>query len=304
MENLRSRVSIWLVNALLNYGKLTFKEINELWKNNEELSEGVEMSRMKLNRLVNTALDMLGIVIECDRRDGYRYYIAANDNVKAAEWLISSHAISQVVTESVHLRDRILLEEIPSGQYHLSSIITAMDKGKALEMVYKKFADSESVTCFIEPYCIKLSQQRWYLLARKDHREYLQVFALDRIQQLRILNDQNFAPPADFSPKEYFADYFGVHTGSKEGPTLIRLYADDFWSKYLRTLPLHATQKEVNQHAYKSGAVFEYLMAATPDLINQLLSYGPGVEVLEPRSLRDRLRDNVRKMDELYKENV
>lgn len=65
---------IWLIETINRYGKITFAELNELWKRKEE-SAGVEFSRTTFNRHRDTILDMFGLIIECDRRDGYRYYI-------------------------------------------------------------------------------------------------------------------------------------------------------------------------------------------------------------------------------------
>lgn len=298
MENIRSKQSIWLVNLLLNYRYLTLKEIDEHWRLAVDLSGGLPMTRLKMHRAVSAALDNLGVVIECDRRNNYRYHIVANENSQVAEWLISSHVVNEVITRSTHLRNRILLEEIPSGQFHLSSILSAMDSGLAFEMVYQKFVDTAPVTCFIEPYCVKLSHQRWYLLGRKDHRDYLQVFSLDRIQQIRVLSDAPFSPPADFSGSEYFSYYFGVHTGSNLQPSLVRIRTDVFWRNYLRTLPLHSSQREVE--ITDNGSVFEFVLAITPDLVNHLLTYRESIEVLEPESLREQLRDVIARMYSLY----
>lgn len=298
MINSVSRTSIWLVNVLLNYERLSLAEISALWAGNTELSNGEPFHRIRLQRAIASTLDMFGIVIECDRRDGYRYYIVANENQKAAEWLISSHAVNKAISESRQMGGRILLEEIPAGQYHLSTIVEAMVHNQVLEMKYRKFADSEPYTSLVEPYSVKLSHQRWYLLGRKDHRPHLQIFALDRIQQLRILPHEEFQMPADFCPAEYFEHYFGVHTGGGLAPSSIRIRANSFWSNYLRTLPIHRSQRVVE--TTPDGCIFEFVMASTPDLLNHLLSYGPGIEVLEPSSLRDLLRDNVRQMSLLY----
>ena len=157
------------------------------------------MGGNQLNRAISSALDVLGVSIECDVKDRYRYYISGDNSLKATELMLSSFSINQLMTEGGNLRERILLEEVPSGQFFLPTIIEAMSKGKAMELDYKKFSDSEPYTCFIEPYCVKLSQQRWYLLARKNHSSHLQLFALDRMQQLRILEDVDFQIPEYFS---------------------------------------------------------------------------------------------------------
>jgi len=282
----------------MNYKKLNREELNKLWKHNTELSGGEELTRNQLTRAISSALDVLSVSIECDVKDSYRYYISGNDSLKATEWLMSSFSINQIVAEKSNLRERILLEEIPSGQFFLSTIVEAMSKGKAMELDYKKFADSEPYTCFIEPYCIKLSQQRWYLLACKDHRSHLQVFALDRMQQLRILENVDFQVPDHFDPQEYFAHYFGVYTGGGSKVEDIRIKVDLFWRDYFRTLPLHSSQSEVETHADYS--IFKYDLVITPDLINKLLDHGASIEVLAPQSLRDQMYDIASRMKSLY----
>lgn len=300
MENKRSRAGLWLVSTLVNYQKLSLKELSELWKQQVRLSVGMPLTRLQLNRAIDAAFSDLGVVIECDRRDGYRYHVVASENQKAVEWLVSSQAINKGLQNSEKVRDRILLEEIPSGQLHLTTIIEAMTHEKALEMTYQKFADSEPYTCYVEPYCVKLANQRWYLLGRKDHRDHLQVFALDRIKQLRVLFDHDFVLSREFAPRQYFEHALGVYAGPAIKPENIRLRTDSFWTNYLGTLPLHRSQQLIEQH--QDYSIFGYFMGVTPDLVNRLLSFGDGVEVLEPQSLRQQMREVVAHMYEHYKE--
>lgn len=297
MENQRIRISLWVVNRLLNYHKLSLEELSELWIHNSD-SDGTPLSRSQMRHAIAAALDSFGIVIECDRSDRFRYFIAAKKNLRATEWLISSQAVNRVLSEDDSVRSQILLEEIPSGQFHLSSIIDAMSKRCALEMDYQKFSDSRPYTCYIEPYCVKLSHQRWYLLARKDHRDHLQVFSLDRILQLRLLFDQPFSPPEDFSPHNYFKDFFGVFAGSEISACDIIIKANKFQASYLRTLPIHASQVEMEKS--EGGSLFYFHVAPTPDFINELLSYGSNIEVLKPESLRNRMAEEVARMNEMY----
>lgn len=63
---------IWLIETINRYGKITFAELNELWKRRPEAT-GAEFSRTSFNRHRDAILDMFGIIIECDRHDGYRY---------------------------------------------------------------------------------------------------------------------------------------------------------------------------------------------------------------------------------------
>lgn len=299
MENLRFQHSIWLVNQLFNYKKLTLDEIKELWLRNIDLSRGVEFTRNQMRRAIISAREHLGIYIICDRKD-YSYSIELNRNNKAAELLLSSQAINQVFSHanSDQLRDRILLDGLPSGHFHLASILEAMTQGCALELIYQKFVDAESYTCFIEPYCVKLHEQRWYLLARKDHRDHLQVFALDRIQRINILYEVPFTLDPQFDPQAYFAYALGVYAGPELVAEKVLLKVAPFWHKYLVTLPLHSSQRVIDQRSDYS--LFAYQLAITPDLINKIVSFGPNLEVLKPDSLRQQVADTIARMHALY----
>jgi len=301
MAKERYQIVMWVINTLMNYKKLSLEELNRLWISNYDLSGGEEMTRHQLRRSIATASAVYGIIIECDLCDCYRYYIVANKYAKSAEWAISSRMVNQMLTDESHasVRDRILLDGIPSGQYHLSSILDAMSKNVALQMVYQKFADSQPYSCYVEPYCVKFHEQRWYLLGRKDHRSNLQTFALDRIHQIDVLFNQKFEVPEWFNAEAYFAHAFGVFAGPDCPVEDIQIRVSPFWRQYLITLPLHTSQKEIVQN--NEYSIFSYRLGITPDLINHLISFGPNLEVLAPDSLRTKMKENISKMSEIYK---
>lgn len=66
---------IWVINTILNNGKITLKELNEKWKANVDLSGGLDLPRQTFDRWKGSILDLFGIIIECERRGGYKYYI-------------------------------------------------------------------------------------------------------------------------------------------------------------------------------------------------------------------------------------
>lgn len=68
--------------------------------------------------------------------------------------------------------------------------------------------------------------------------------------------------------------------------------------QYVRALPLHHTQREVETGEWYS--IFEYRMKPTFDLRQELLSRGDAVEVLSPRSLRDEMQSEIKRLQSLY----
>lgn len=99
---------IWLIETINRYGKITFAELNELRKR-KEVSGGVELSRTTFNRHRDAILDMFGVIIEYDRKDGYRYYIENKDVLEESSvqnWLFSTLCVSNMLDENVALHSR------------------------------------------------------------------------------------------------------------------------------------------------------------------------------------------------------
>jgi predicted DNA-binding transcriptional regulator YafY len=69
--------------------------------------------------------------------------------------------------------------------------------------------------------------------------------------------------------------------------------------KFFRTLPLHHSQEEIETtDAY---SVFQYYLVPTFELTKEILSNTPYIEVLLPQSLREEIKEKVKKMGERYK---
>ena len=272
---------IWIINTLRQYKKLSLEELNNLWQN-DDVNGGAPLSRTTFNRHKDSILDMFGIIIECTTFPGYKYYIAnpevlGDDSIEG--WLFSTLTVSTVLSDSVSLRERILLENVPAGEEFLQTIIQALKANRKLLITYQRFGqDSYEKTIF--PYALKLFHQRWYLLAFTG-RHYA-TYSLDRMLAVS-LTEETFERPDDFSPEAYFSEYYGILTDDTPmAHVVIRTYGST--PNYLRTLPLHASQKELQ--ITEEYTDFSLDIRPTADFINTLLSHSDGLEVLEPADLR------------------
>ena len=281
---------IWLVNTLRQYKRLSLEEISDLWVKDQVIG-GSPLTRASFIRHKDAILNMFGIIIECDLDRGYKYYIAnpeVLDDESIERWMLSTLTVSTVLSDSVSLRERILLENVPAGEEYLQTIIQAIKTNRRLLITYQRFGN-ESYEKTISPYALKLFHQRWYLLAFTG-RHYA-TYSLDRMLAVS-LTDETFEMPADFSPQDYFSEYFGVLTD--ETPlehVVIRAYGRT--PDYLRTLPLHATQRELSQTDEYTD--FSIDIRPTPDFIGQLLNHADGLEVLEPADFRLKIREIIEK---------
>lgn len=299
----------WLLDTIYRAGKISLDDINRRWLATE-MSEGLTMPRSTFNHHRNAIEEMFGIYIECDRRDGYRYYIGNPEDLQSANiqhWLVNSLSASTLLAESRDLKDQILLEDIPSGQQFLETILVAIRHKQMLRINYQRFGMPDSVKD-VEPYCVKLHHQRWYVLVHQPSSQYtgLTVYALDRILQLEILQDSHYSIPADFDAKLFFENYFGVYVDPSIPTQRVVLRAYGKQPDYFRTLPLHPTQKELATvtDVPEPYTDFEYRIALTYDFISELLSKNSWVEVMEPASLRERIVGEIEGMRRRYEEKL
>lgn len=290
---------IWLVDTIYRAGRITFEEINERWMKTE-MSGGEDIPLRTFHNHRKAIEEMFDINIECDKRDGYRYFVEnAEDMQKGGvrNWLLNTFAVNNLINESHHLKRRILFEEIPSGRKYLTPIIEAMRDNAVMEMTYQGFWHAEPYAFEVEPYCVKVFRQRWYMVGRSVSDGKIRIYSLDRICDLQE-TDKKFDYPKDFEPQDYFAASFGIIVDESYDVETVRIAVYGGKCKYLRALPLHSSQQEVETG--KDGSVFEYRLRPTYDFRQELLSCGDEVEVLEPQWFREEMRRIVERMGEYY----
>lgn len=69
---------VWVIKTLHKAGRggITLADLNEKWRNHEDLSRGEELPRQTFNRWKNELEEVFGVIIECERKGGYHYHIA------------------------------------------------------------------------------------------------------------------------------------------------------------------------------------------------------------------------------------
>ena len=280
------RQYIWIINTLKAHRGLTFEEIKEKWED-DAVTEGNPLARATFNRHRDAILDMFGIIIDCDRST-FRYSISnpsALSDGSMEHWLFSTLTVHGVLADSAAVKDRMVLENVPAGLEYLSTIIQAIKTNHRLRLGYQKF-DTEAYVKTVCPYALKLFHQRWYLLAMKDDGE-MRIYALDRVLSV-TLTEESFKMSKRFSPQDYFSEYYGVLTiDIPLAHVVVRAYGKT--PNYLRTLPLHHSQRELA--STPDYADFSFDLRPTTDFLGQLMTYSSGIEVLEPQEVREKMRD-------------
>ena len=291
---------VWLVDLIYRLGNVSFEEIKERWRCSSLNEEEKELPLRTFHNHRDTIQDMFDINIECDKRNGYKYYIENIEDMERGgvrSWLLNTFAINNLINESHKLKQRILFEEIPSGREYLTPIIEAMRDNYSVEITYQSYWQDKPNTFEIEPYCVKIFKQRWYVIANSPYYQSIRIYSLDRISELRT-TDITFDYPKNFSPQDFFSENFGIIVDDNCKTEKITVKVSNSESKYIRALPLHHSQKEIETTAEYS--VFQYKLRPTYDFMQELLLHGYNIEVIEPESLRKSISDIVENMNGIY----
>ena len=281
---------VWFVTTIYNRGPISLEEIQHRFESH--FGRGEELSERQFHRYTDAVEELFDIEIKYSRT--HRGYVIADregiDNMAMRKWLLQTFSVNTLLGETPELKKRVLLENVPSGQQYLTPIFEAMRENRVLTMTYHSFGRSEATTFDVEPWCVKLFDQRWYMLGKSDK---MRIHSLDRIKALEP-TERKFKLPKKFDAAKFFEDYYGIIIGDEDfevEPVALKV---DWWqSKYLRTLPLHNSQVEVERN--EEFSIFEYRLCPTFDFQQKLLSMGDSVGVLAPVLLKDILRKKAEK---------
>ena len=136
------------------------------------------------------------------------------------------------------------------------------------------------------------------MLAFCPYYNKMMTYALDRIIGIWKLDGETFEMSNGFDSEEYFANYYGIISDTGTDLYTVKLKLSKKQANYLRSLPLHKTQKEVERTDEYS--IFTLQLCPVLDFQQEILSMGEEVEVLEPIWLRKEIAGKVKKTWNIY----
>ncbi len=292
---------VWLVETIYKAKRISFEDICQHWLDSD-MSEGKPMSIRTFHKWRIAIEEMFGLIIENEHNGQYRYYIQNEEELKNGSmrsWLFNTLKVSNLMLDCVCIKDKVLFEEFPDDEQYLPVVLEALKKNMVLEMTYQSFSRDKAYTFEVEPYCLKVFKQRWYLLGRSPYTNQILIYALDRVRWLWV-TDKSFKYPKDFVPEEFFEDCYGIIADRKIDVETVKMKVLTKQANYLRSLPLHHTQKEIEKTDEYS--IFTVHLRPTFDFRQEILSQGADIEVLSPKWFRDEIAKISKQMCNIYQE--
>ncbi|HPD96603.1 MAG: WYL domain-containing protein [Bacteroidales bacterium] len=286
-----------IIKKLRNSYKATFDEINDYIEQEFELMDTPKnISRRTFQRDISEIRTIFNIDIKCN---GYnQYYIAEDEHSGFNNRMIEAFDVFNSLSMGQHFAPYVLVEKHCSiGTEYIYGILYAIKNNFVLKFNYHKFYENFSTSREVSPYSLKEYKGRWYVLSKDFKDEKIKSFALDRMKNFEVTK-RKFAFPSDFNPNNFFENCFGIIKPDNAKPSEIILSFDPFQGKYIKSYPLHESQKTLldNEEELRIS-IYTY---ETHDLVMELLSFGAEVQVLQPQSLINKISEVVKELNTYY----
>lgn len=217
----------------------------------------------------------------------YKEYPIFTEISKAVKKVIVNSNIPQQILELFD-KETLLETEKHSFIYgieFITEILNAIQSRKIIEIEYTKF-NTESKKYKIKPLLLKEDKQMWYVIGINIGRENHITLALDRINSITITKDS--FDPVIFNTEEYFKYSFGI-TVSEEDPVEVIILFEPQQGNYLKTLPIHPTQKIIKETSKEF--IISVQVQPSYEFYSKIKSYGEQAVIISPPYIRDYILD-------------
>jgi predicted DNA-binding transcriptional regulator YafY len=230
---------------------------------------------------------------------GFSFYFIEEDfepeiNDRILEAFDMYHALKTQEKLSPHIH---LEKRRPQGTEHLYGLLHAIRNRQHITFNYQKYYKDHPENRTVAPMALKEFKNRWYLFAQDTYDENIKCYALDRLSELEILKT-SFVVDEYLDINEYLKYCFGIITPNAEKTDEVILSFDPLQGKYIKSLPLHHSQKILVDNDDELRVSLQLYI--TYDLIMELLSFGSTMRVIAPQTLVDQLKETYEKALENY----
>ena len=284
---------IWLIDTIYKADKegITYENIVQKWKESD-LSAGRPYPLRTFHNHRKEIKSVFNVTIRC-RKNNNRYYIADTEgNNNVLRKILELIAVNQMLDRRRELAAHLTMELHPGGECYLAQIMDAIAKNCVLQLEYKPYwSDKMQKYSSFAPYALKEFKGSWYLLGQRGSRK-LEIIDLKHVISLNVLTD-TFVMPASAEILKLLNEHFGTVIEDVETEEIM-VKVEAQVSAYLRSVPLHASQREIERK--RNYSVFYFCLKPNSDFRRELLSFGSSVEVVAPQHLRSEISQDAKKI--------
>ena len=288
-----------IINKVRKY-PCTFKEVISFLEEQSDM-QGIDLTISK--RTFQRDLEDIRTIFNIDIQFDYSrkvYYIVEegvpeyNDRILEAFDTFNALNITDRISNFINFENRR-----PKGTENLYGLVHAIKNKFKISYTYYKFWNETPTERIVEPFALKEFKNRWYLIAKDDKDERIKIFALDRLSDLNI-SSRHFKNDDTYNVENHFKYCFGIitHDDLTDEPEEIILSLKPFQGKYIKSLPLHSTQKVLIDNDKELR--ISLMLHITFDFVMELISLAENLTVIQPESLKKEIKNKLTKTLENY----
>jgi len=175
---------------------------------------------------------------------------------------------------------------------------------QTLRVMYQSFSATQPTEFILFPYLLKEFRNRWFLFGSRSKDMVLYNFPLDRIVSVEPVDDVPYCENPDFDSESFFDDVIGVSKNIKNTPRRIKFWASAEQSKYIKTKPIHQSQKLIKENPEDGSCIFRIDVVINFEMYSVFMSYGPGIKIIYPRYAMCYMRDKLKEAADMYERFV
>lgn len=186
-----------------------------------------------------------------------------------------------------------------TGQEWIETIYDAIINQKSLVIHYEPYNRERKVKV-ISPYLLKEYRNVWYMVAGSNETQKPEgtlLYKLTRIQKIEASDDLYYIDET-FNAEDYFKYSLGVFHINYQQPIDVQLKFKKILIPLISERKIHPSMQIVSKTEEEMIVLFT--VYNTIELKNLILSYGPGVEVLQPTELREEIKNDLKEALSLY----
>jgi len=217
----------------------------------------------------------------------------AYDKVMATHWKekAKQNSLIENIADIIQMGTPAYRPENPN---FLQQIIQAIVEQRSVDTVYHAQYRNETTERRIDPYYLVPREQRFYLIGYCHLKQTVRTFRISRFQRVELTN-QSF-DKGDFNIRQYLKNTWSIERGDKQITFKVRFSPKV--ARYIKEeeLFVHPRMKDLKD----GGLLFEVTVNNEKEFVQWILQYGPNAEILEPHSVRDRLRQQLEEWRRMY----
>jgi len=264
---------------------------------------GFEIGDRTIQRDIEQIRFEFGIEIKYDR-DKNGYYIDYENSLNTESFFRFLEIVNtaELLTESL-LESKDSLKHISfdtggglKGIENLRPLLKAIKDNRKISFTHFNFHTEKSRKYTLKPYLLKEYQNRWYVVGIIGGIGEFRTFGIDRIENLEI-KTETFKADKKLNPIEMFNKTIGLVYSENTIQTIVLSFTPT-QGKYIKTLPLHPTQKILIDDENECRISLEII--PNYELTQQILKYGETVKVVEPQWLTNEIKEIFKRTIEKY----